>query len=53
MRCGVVQGLEKALTEDFELDVDTQFRSKRASAEAQLARQLNYQNKPDGKLMKI
>ncbi len=53
MHCGVVQGLEKALNEDFELDVDTKFRSKRTSAEANLARQLNYQKKPDGKLMKI
>ena len=53
MHCGVVQGVAKALNDDFELDINSKFRSKRTSAEANLARQLNYQKKPDGKLMKI
>jgi hypothetical protein len=53
MHCGVVQGLAKALNDDFELDVGTKFRIKRTHTEANLARQLNYQKKRDRKLMKI
>jgi hypothetical protein len=43
MHCGVVQGLAKALNDDFELDVGIKFRIKRTHTEANLARQLNYQ----------
>jgi hypothetical protein len=47
MHCGVVQGIEEALTADFHLEITrgSNVRSKRSSTEAKLARQRDYHKK--------
>jgi hypothetical protein len=45
MHCGVVQGIEKALTAEFHLDLTRVPRSKRSSTEVKLIKQLGYHKK--------